>query len=112
MDNITFDFEIDAFGVHNELDGKKNVIYEIRTFMTAHLQIWSATEQKSEKKKQLFITHLPVDNLNNFVEYENVTKEIALSWIEKYSTSGFIDNFKQKLKDDFYPKQQYLKPNF
>ena len=108
MDNITFDFEIDAFGVHNDFGGKKNVIYEIRTFLCCTL-----TEgDTSGTRKQLFVIHIPVDNLNNFVEYENVTKELATSWLEKHQSDNYIEDLKRRMINDLYPKQQYLKPNF
>lgn len=110
-DNTEYDYEVENLGVHNELNGKKNVIYEIRLYITATKE--NITEEYGKAlitKKTFFVVPIPTENIKNFIEYENITKSDIISWTEKYCNS--IDNYKKSLEEQFYPKKQYLKPSF
>jgi hypothetical protein len=105
MLEITYSYEIDDFGVIIELNGKKNVVYEIRAFLVGRLE-------NGAEQKQLFITRVPTDNLVEFIEFQDLTKELSDSWIEKYTSIEQMKNFKQKIIEMFYPKTTYFKPLF
>lgn len=105
MLEIKYSYEIDEFGVITNLEDKKNVVYEIRAYLVGTLE-------NGAQQKQLFITRIPTDNLNNFIEYQDLTKEISDSWIDSYTSSEQMESLKQKVVDMFYPKTAYYKPLF
>lgn len=105
MLEITYSYEVDEFGVITDFQDKKNVVYEIRAYLVGTLE-------NGAQQKQLFITRIPTDDLTNFVEYQDLTKEIANSWIESYTSVEQMQNLKQKVVDMFYPKTAYFKPLF
>lgn len=112
MEELIFDIEIENFGIYNELNGRKNVVYEIRAFYVGKLKrVFDGGESTSEER-ELFVIHLPTDNLEDFVEYENVTKEVTVEWIKKHSDENLLKSMEDKVVKRLYPNQQYVKPNF
>jgi hypothetical protein len=110
MNNITFDYEIEALGVHNTLNEKNNVVYEIRVFLVGKNKIVTENTESESILKEYFVVHVPTNDLQNFIEYEQLTKQNVIEWIEKYSNS--LKSHKNNLIEKFHPKKQYLKPNF
>jgi hypothetical protein len=108
MDDLVYSYEIEAFGVHNTMNGCNNVIYEIR----GNLVGTRVTEHGEGSYKQYFVVHLPIDNLEVFVEYKDVTKQIAEEWIRSNMTPSLLDSLKQSIYNQHFPKTKYLKPNF
>lgn len=108
IEELSYSYEIEAFGVHNELDGRTNVIYEIR----GNLVATRITEHGEGSYKQYFVVHLPTDNIENFVEYKDITKQQAIDWLQINMTPSLLDSLKQSLYNQHYPKTKYLKPNF
>lgn len=111
--NIEYEYMIDALGVENELDGKQNVVYEIRVTMQGTKK--NITEQYGEAlvhKTTFFVVHIPTNDLENFVEYDKLTKSQIEEWIEKYAPPSVIENCKKNLRESLFPTKKYVKPNF
>lgn len=108
MSDIQYSFEIDALGVHNELNGLHNVIYEIR----GNLIGTRVTEHGEGTYKQYFVISIPIDNLECFIQYKDITKQNVLDWIDVHMTPSLLESLKQSVYNQHYPKTKYLKPNF
>lgn len=110
---IDYEYIIDTLGIHNELKGKQNVVYEIRVVMQGTKRV--VTEQHTEllhHETTFFVVHIPTDNLENFIDYNDLTKIQVEEWIKKYTPESVIENCKRNLKESFYPTKKYVKPNF
>jgi hypothetical protein len=102
---IEFNIDIQLLGVHkfNEAYNKKNIVYEIRSFMVA-------TCGGLEERK-LFVTGLPTIDVVNFIEYEDLTRDILIKWIEEYS-GDLIKSLKRELTELLFPTKEYLLPPY
>jgi hypothetical protein len=112
-ENVQYEYFIDALGVQNELNGKENVVYEIRVTMQGTKKV--VTEQYGESllhKNTFFVVHVPTDNLENFVEFDKLTKEQIEEWVEKYAPQSVLENCKKNLRELLFPTKKYVKPNF
>ena len=111
-DNITFDIEIEQFGVYSELNGHKNVIHEIRAYCVGTIKRIFEGGESSETVREYFVVHIPTTNLNNFIEYENITKEDTINFINAHAPESLIPSLQNKIRKSLLPQQLYLKPNF
>ena len=111
MKTYTHDYEIDALGVHLNFENKNDVVYEIRGYiiLTETTQLDGA--EASCTKKKYFVVPIPYET-ENFIQYQNLTKQIVVGWIQKYEPKGQTENFKQELLKEFNPTQIYKKPPF
>lgn len=112
MEDITFDIEIEHFGVYNELNGCNNVIHEIRAYYVGTVKKVFEGGESSETANEYFVVHIPTTNLDNFIEYENITKEDAVRFITTHAHESLIPSLQNKVRKALLPQQQYLKPNF
>ena len=112
-ENVDYEYIIDALGVQNELNGKENVIYEVRVTMQGTKKV--VTEQYGESlvhKSTFFVVNIPTDSLENFIEYDKLTKDKIEEWIKQYAPPSVIENCKRNLKELLSPTKKYVKPNF
>lgn len=103
--DISFSIEFEAFGVKKEFQGRKNVIYEVRAWMVG-------TNTVGGSYKVYFVQHINTDDLDNFIEYENVTREDVVRWVYENASENHIEALKQKVLEEFFPQTEYLVPNF
>lgn len=109
---LSFDYEIESLGIHDSLHGKNNVVYEIRALFVGKKTITTESGFGETTTNSTLIVHLPVDNMENFIEYENLTKEHILEWIENNVSQKTIENYKMNLTEQLIPTKRYVKPNF
>ena len=110
---LSFEYEIQSLGIHDSIHGKNNVVYEIRTLFVGKKTITTESGFEEETVSNLIlIVHLPVDNVENFIEYKDLTKEHIMKWIEKHVSEKTIENYKMDLTEKLMPTKRYVKPNF
>lgn len=107
----SYDYEIEALGVHLEHQGKNNVVYEIRGYITVTETTKLDGAELSCTKKKYFVVPIPY-GFTEFIQYENLTKQIIVEWIQNHEPKGQTQNFKEELLKEFNPTQIYMKPPF
>jgi hypothetical protein len=104
FNDIRFYFEIAQLGVHRELNGKNNVVYEVRCFVCG--------EKEGTIQRELIVLAIPTDNLDNFIEYEKLTKEIVEGWISSNYSDSHFNGHRKNIIELFYPTKYYTEPPF
>ena len=109
---ITYDYEIEHLGVHKNLYNRQNVVYEIRGYYVGTLKIVTENTEQESTIRKYFVSTVPIINdLKDFIEFDDLTKEDIIRWIEWYSF-GTIECLRREFIEDFYPTKVYLEPKF
>lgn len=103
MDDIKIDYEIANLGV-KDIGDNKNVVHEIRFFLRCDFQ--------DRFERELYVVHLNTDNLDNFINYEDLTKKNIVSWIEKSLGEHQIIHIKKLIEEKIKNSKKYMTPNF
>lgn len=106
-ETIGFDYQIEFLVMHNELNGRENVVFSVRGFMVSYDK---NANDKSYKK--FFVTEIPVTDLTEFTDYKNLTKEQVIGWINKYMSESHRLNLMHELYEEHYPTIRYVRPKF
>lgn len=112
---ITFDYEIESLGIYDSIHGKSNVVYEVRGLFVGKKTITTESGSGTTTKSLILVVNLPIkleNNSNSFIEYENLTKQDIVRWIEENTNQKTIDNHKINLIEQLSPTKRYVKPNF
>lgn len=109
---VEYSYEIEQLGVHKELHGRKNVIYEIRAFLVGKVNRVEENTTNTFSEKVFFVVHIPTDDLHKFIEYEKLTKEDIDDMIDRHTSEQIKEVNKSRLFEQINPTKVYLKPNF
>lgn len=110
---IEFNWKIDQFDIHVEKDNKSNVIYNIHWRYVGQEQI----DENNPEAPVYFDAlggQLTMDKPNeDFIEYESVTKEVVVGWLEnKIDVEELKNTITEKISNQRTPKTNHIKPNF
>ena len=70
------------------------------------------TTEGTPKSDISFVVNLPTDELHMFKEYDKLTKDDIVKWINQHTTPEILDVYMKKLDEQINPSKVYLKPNF
>lgn len=106
-EKLGFDYQVDFFVMHKEYAGKKDVIYSLRCFMTSY------DKQDNDKSfRKLFVVDVPLDDLSEFTDYKDVTKEQAMDWIINNFNETSRLNLMRELYEEHFPTTRQVRPKF
>lgn len=109
---ITYDYEIEHLGVHKNLYNHQNVVYEIRGYLIGTLKVVTENTVQESTIKKYFVANVPIlGEIPNFIEFDDLTKDTIIGWVEKYSFP-IIEGLRKEFVEDFYPTKVYLTPSF
>ena len=99
---ITYDWNIDKCICHNTMYGKNNVVYAVDYILTATNTITQETNSINVR------VAIPYDT-NNFKEFDNLSSQEIINWIELYLSQEQIEKYKA-LANGHIEKTSYKKP--
>lgn len=94
--SITYTWEITSLKKLDTLDSLKNVIYEV-----SWKKIGTDTESNLQGSFESS-TKFPVENINpnNFISFENLTKQDIINWLETVVTGGYELEVNNRIKQE------------
>ena len=104
---LGFDYHVDFFAMHNEFNGKKDVVYSVRGFIVSYDK-----NDNGKSFRKLFVIEIPTNDLTNFIDYKELTKEQVHGWIEKYLSETSKINIKRELYEEHFPSTRLVRPKF
>lgn len=89
-----FSWSIQQVKIAKNWQNKQNVI------VSCHYCLTASMTGRNEQHSFDGIQDLELD-LSNFVEFENVTEQMAIDWVQQQINPAFLQNVKQELEGRF-----------
>lgn len=88
--NITYTWEFRGLDYKISLNDQSYVVTGVHSTLIA-------TDELGNSSSQMHFLGLPVDNLDSFIPYENLTKEIVTGWLETLYEPDLLETMKASL---------------
>ena len=104
MEQINFEWQINALDARVEHDKKSNVIYNIH---------WGYQAIKGDIKVSMIGTHSIAYDKDNFIEYDALKKDDVVGWLEsELDVDGMKENLTNQISNLENPKDIVLRPDW
>ena len=101
-------YKIDKVGILKKHNGLENVISEFRYFINVVYEISENSKYDCDIFKVLI---LDVDNIKNFIPYEEISHDTFITWIDnklKSNNSCLLTEIFSQAKEEMFPNKYYV----
>jgi hypothetical protein len=103
-----YSYRIDKIGILKKHNGLENVISEFRYFINVVYEISENAQYDCDIFK---VSILDVDNIENFIPYEEISNDTFINWIDnklKSNNSFLLNEIFNQAKEEMFPNKYYV----